>query len=529
MNRLLLLFLIFDLPLAAVGQGKLTDDERKSLLDRAAKNILSDDWLKALEHLASAKGGGPIIAKAVVYYHKRMMADASDNNAQLRFRRIIKTYRSITKAKDVPAELIPKLVFELNEVYMTPGAEIEQIKLLGELGGRAKGALRALEWIRDKQRDDVLATEARRAVAKILGLAPAEENLITGKSPNPFVNRTGEFRKLALQAGGGTVESEAAVALGLKWIVRQQSPDGHWALDGRFKDKGTPNDIAGTAFGLLPLLGAGYTHKAADDNPYDKAISKGLNFLMKRQDIKRGDFGGGGYSHALASIAMCEAYGLTKDAKLRPSAQRAINFIVFAQHPSNGGWRYAPGQEGDTSVTAWQVTALMAGHGAGLDVPAASTKGAIRFLDSCMSPDDLGYGYTGVGSTPTMSAAGLLCRQKLQGWEAEKREVIDAVKNHIRPAQPNGKNLQKNIYFYYYATQVMHQYSGEAWKKWNEDMRDGLVAGQEQNKNSANLGSWSSAGDPHAGSGGRLMITSLNLLTLEVYYRYRREASDAKK
>jgi hypothetical protein len=34
------------------------------------------------------------------------------------------------------------------------------------------------------------------------------------------------------------------------------------------------------------------------------------------------------------------------------------------------------------------------------------------------------------------------------------------------------------------------------------------------------FGSWSSAGDTYGNAGGRLMVTSLNLLTLEVYYRY---------
>jgi hypothetical protein len=100
--------------------------------------------------------------------------------------------------------------------------------------------------------------------------------------------------------------------------------------------------------------------------------------------------------------------------------------------------------------------------------------------------------------------------------------MIEGVKNHIMtPAlMPSPKALQKNVYFYYYATQVMHHYGGESWKKWNDGMRDGLVNSQESNKDSPSFGSWNSAGDPHAGSGGRLMITSLNLLTLEVYYRY---------
>jgi len=33
-------------------------------------------------------------------------------------------------------------------------------------------------------------------------------------------------------------------------------------------------------------------------------------------------------------------------------------------------------------------------------------------------------------------------------------------------------------------------------------------------------GSWDSRGDAHSGAGGRLMQTSLCLLTLEIYYRH---------
>jgi len=284
--------------------------------------------------------------------------------------------------------------------------------------------------------------------------------------------------------------------------------------------------VAGTAFGLLPLLAGGKAHKLlkdqkASDNPYDKVVMRGLEFLKRRQDPKKGDFGGGMYAHGLASIAMCEAYGLTQDPNLRPYAQKAINFIVFAQHPSNGGWRYAPGQEGDTSVTGWQVMALKSAQMAGLDVPSQSISKAISYLNTCMSPTDKGYGYTGVGSSPTMSAVGLLCRQYLQSWGPQKLEMIEGVKNHVRPLQPNANGLQKNVYFYYYATQVMHHYGGDAWKEWNKGMRDGLIKSQEtKDENNMNFGSWSSAGDPHGGAGGRLMITSLNLLTLEVYYRY---------
>ena len=70
-----------------------------------------------------------------------------------------------------------------------------------------------------------------------------------------FYGRSGATREYALRDGGGTKESEAAVTSGLQWIARHQMPDGKWMLDDpRYKDKGSANDIAGTAFGLLPLL-----------------------------------------------------------------------------------------------------------------------------------------------------------------------------------------------------------------------------------------------------------------------------------
>ena len=332
-----------------------------------------------------------------------------------------------------------------------------------------------------------------------------------------FYGRSGATREKSLREGGGTGASEAAVARGLQWIARNQFPDGSWRLDGNFQDKGSNNDIAGTAFGLLPMLAAGKTHKNSKDNPYDKPVEKGLMFLIRKQDKRTGNFGGGMYGHGIAAIAMCEAYGMTQDPALRRPAQMCINFIVTAQH-DGGGWRYAPGQAGDTSVTGWQIMALKSAQMSGLDVPEVSIRKAMKYLNSCCDTANEGYGYTGVGSTPTMSAVGLLCRQYLESWGPQNIRLIKGVDNHLKPQMVNGP--RKDIYYYYYATQVMHHFGGEAWKNWNVKMRDFLVKTQDSDNKSPNFGSWSSAGDAHGSAGGRLMITSLNLLTLEVYYRH---------
>ncbi len=57
-----------------------------------------------------------------------------------------------------------------------------------------------------------------------------------------------------------------------------------------------------------------------------------MKYLISKQG-KDGYYGGDMYSHCLASIAMCEAFGLTSDPILRISAQKAVNYIVDCQDP----------------------------------------------------------------------------------------------------------------------------------------------------------------------------------------------------
>jgi hypothetical protein len=223
------------------------------------------------------------------------------------------------------------------------------------------------------------------------------------------------------------------------------------------------------------------------------------------------------YAHALATIAICEAYGLSQDPWLRRPAQMAVDYLIRAQH-HGGGWRYHPNESGDMSVTGWVVMALKSAQMANLSVPEAKMRLAVSFINDCCS-DNEGYGYVGRGATPTMSAVGLLCRQYLQNWGSQNLRMIKGVENHLEKNMPSKGH--KNIYYYYYATQVLHHFGTDSWKRWNEKMSRLLLDTQEMTGGSQDIiGSWSSAGDRHGGAGGRLMVTSLSLLTLEVYYRH---------
>jgi hypothetical protein len=393
--------------------------------------------------------------------------------------------------------------------------------LASKATGRTKAQMqaRAVHWY--EQAAPELKGLAKARVDKRIQEAAALVRRAAVLTPGSLGGRSGAAREELLRQGGGNRESEAAVAAGLTWLVQHQALDGHWSLDAFHTHArcnctgfGQRNDTAGTALALLPLLGAGETHRKG---PHSRSVQRGLNYLLARQK-RDGDFGEGMYAQGLATIALCEAYALTTDPVLKGPAQRAINFIVQAQH-EGGGWRYVPRQPGDTSVTGWQVMALKTGQLAGLTVPKETFKDVSRFLNSVASPDDSGYGYMGPGPTPTLTAVGLLCRMLL-GAGPREASLLKGVER-LKDSPPD--RMRNSSYYCYYATQVMHHLGGEVWEDWNPKMRDLLIETQDKGTDARHphqKGSWSPTGDMHAGQGGRLMTTSFALLTLEVYYRH---------
>lgn len=335
---------------------------------------------------------------------------------------------------------------------------------------------------------------------------------------------------------GGTNETEAAVARGLAWLAAHQFEDGHWGLEdfghagdcgGRCGMEGTGrSDTGATALALLPFLGAGETHLSGR---YQATVAKGVRWLMDAQEENRGLMGSGigqMYAHGQATIVLCESYALTHDSLLRGPAQRAIDFIVAAQH-KGGGWRYTPGEPGDTSVVGWQLMALRSAQMADLNVPPETLTRAMRYLDDAQTERSRGlYSYMPDGGpSPAMTAEGLLSRQ-YAGWTKSnpllKSGVGWLLKSHLPQAN------RPDMYYWYYATQVMHHVGGSSWEEWNGRIRDILVRSQQRSGHEA--GSWVPARSSHDRVGGRLYMTALATCTLEVYYRhmplYRRQAAE---
>ncbi len=283
------------------------------------------------------------------------------------------------------------------------------------------------------------------------------------------------------------------------------------------------SDTGATGLALLPLLGAGHTH--TQKGRYQTTIQRGLTWLIKNQKSSGELWTGGGmhtlyYSHAIATMAICEAYGITGDKRLRDPAQKALTYINRSQNRVDGGWRYVLNEPSDTSVFGWQIFAMRSAHLAGLEVNKGVLKRSREYLD-LVSTDSgrTSYGYMqGTPWTPSMTAESLVCRQLL-GWSREHPSMVvgaAGIAAHLEQSQ------QRSIYYWYYATQLLHNMKGKEWEQWNHRVRETLIS-QQIGGDACDRGSWSPA-DPEpdlwGSRGGRLYETSLSLLTLEVYYRY---------
>jgi hypothetical protein len=339
----------------------------------------------------------------------------------------------------------------------------------------------------------------------------------------------------AAAGGGGGADTDAAVDAALKWLADHQLPDGSWSFDlracpscnGKCSKSGDyPDRFGATGLALLPFLGRGYTHK---EGPYQSQIKAGLKVLaaqsMEQQGKVYREGSHGLYVQGLCGIVLSEAFAMSQDDALRQPAQYALDFIMDAQDPVGGGWRYQPKQPGDTSAVGWQIMALKSGLMGYLQVRPLTIKKAAEFLDSVSPDSGATYGYTGpdhstgVGTT----AVGLLCRMYM-GWKKDHPALQRGV------AVLANKGPTQDLYYDYYATQVMHHMEGDAWIAWNNKMKAMLLSTQAKNGHEA--GSWYDGVSSGIGvhKGGRLYLTSLATLILEVYYRhaplYRTQAVD---
>lgn len=323
----------------------------------------------------------------------------------------------------------------------------------------------------------------------------------------------------------GSPVTVATVKKGLAWLARNQQRDGSWSLAGPYSNgvnRRMDNEAAATAMAMLALQGDGNTHKYGE---YKKNVAAAWRWLSKQQNsdgsfFNSASFNSRFYTHGQCTIAVCELFGMSKDESLKKPAQAAIDYCLRCQSPQ-GGWRYQPNIDSDVSVTGWIVMALQSARMAGLEVPQESLDKVTAYLDDIAQYDGSRYPYQKRGDVRlAMTAEALLMRQYL-GWNRDDPRMEAGVKWITSPEKLVNFERDRNVYFWYYATQVAHHYEGEHWKRWNNVMRK--VLPEHQVSRGKERGSWdpnNPTPDQWASNGGRLYVTCLSICMLEVYYRH---------
>ena len=430
----------------------------------------------------------------------------------------------------------------VDRITSSLGPSLDFTKTEGPIGfadaiGKVAGVVPSDQQPKIASLDLTTGTRQRRDVGG--PVTPFGTKVASVESFNRRIMRT-EGGRAPTPAGMVGPATEEAIERGLAYLEDIQNEDGSWSLQGHGGDVILRSDSAATGLCLLAFQGAGYTHR---QHQYADTVSRGLQFLIDNQktngDLYRSenetsDRNVAFYSHGIAALAMSEAYGMTQDPELKDSAQLALNYIAATQHRTRGGWRYTPQVSADTSVTGWMMMALKSGQLSGLDVSESTYKGIDRWLSVAQSPDRRDrYRYDpyapntpsqrhGSKPTPTMTSVGMLMRM-YSGWRRDTPAMQSAADYLLQypPQMGTPQSPQRDAYYWYYATQVMFHMGGDYWQKWNHSLNPVLL--ESQLEDGPRAGSWDPmlpVRDRWSVHAGRLYVTTMNLLNLEVYYRH---------
>lgn len=296
------------------------------------------------------------------------------------------------------------------------------------------------------------------------------------------------------------------------------------------------HNVAETSLSLLAFLGGGYTHRVG---AFKKTVKGALEWLKTEQD-KEGWLGRNNGSkkwmldHATGTMALCEAFAVTRDFGLKEYCQKAVNCIAKAQN-KDGGWGWEPSDgDSNTLVTGWMVLALKCAKVGRLDVPKEAFEGALKWFDSCTDPKTGRVGYRkfpgpkkpAVDSVeipeenPTMTAISVIC-SIFCGRKRRHENVmkgVDVLMKNLPQRDESGEKIDSM--YWYFGTYAIFQYGGRKWHEWNTAMKNILL--HTQRRDGCAFGSWDPEGAWWGISGGRVMSTALGSLTLQIYYRYMR-------
>ena len=367
---------------------------------------------------------------------------------------------------------------------------------------------------------------------------------------------------------GGSPKSELAVRHALQWLADHQTVEGRWdadefMLEDKYDDRpastGKGNPVTDVGLTGLALLAFEAQRNGPGTGEYGAQVASGINWLKSVQSDEGlyGEEVGNPtlYNHAIATMAMGEAYRMTERSPvLKPSLRNATNVILAAQNPY-AAWRYKlePNGGNDSSITGWMVFALKTAESGGLPVDKSAYDGAGMWFATMEDRNNGRVGYAlgddggGPGSYPSrpahlydrypaekseaLTAVALLCRifmtdsTEVKRWQDHPEyESLRKQADLVLAKRPKWDEEDGSIdmYFWYYGTFAMNQWGGKHWQQWEKALAGTLLPNQHRDDEHDNLfGSWDPVG-AWGEEGGRVYSTAICALMLEVYYRYAR-------
>jgi len=343
--------------------------------------------------------------------------------------------------------------------------------------------------------------------------------LLVVVTPGAFLHAqgTGKDPGTPSQAGLGQdkvvvdEKTEAVIRGALKWLASKQNGNGSWSATdgGRF-------EVAMTGYTLMAFLAAG---QLPEEGEYGKNVTAGMTFLLntiKGDGVIQASGSSGNeimYGHGIATIALAELYGQTKDPRIKPKLESAVRLIINCQN-NQGGWRYQPrAGDADMSVTVLQVVAVRAAKNSGIDVPQATIDRAIKYIHSCYDDGSGGFTYQPGNRSPGFARTSAAIYSLQVCGQYDDPRVLKGSKYIINIGN---KEREWFTYGHFYAAPAQYMMGGETWERWYKQIRDKLVPAVKQQ---GDLVWWEPNWDNRR-EGGTLYCTAVYTTVLAMPYHY---------
>lgn len=373
--------------------------------------------------------------------------------------------------------------------------------------------------------------------------------LRTAINTNPRRSATADAGSSKANDAIGNKEDDA-IRKAMGWFARTQETNGCWS--GRLHGtpgSGSQSPIALTGLAMLSYMSYGQTHSPSSNNTrfvkanigdHTQVMSNAVNWMLKQVTTNgalRDGEAGRMYDHSIGTYALCEAYWMTKDLKLKEPCERLIAYACRAQNPQTGGWRYrpvfeSPQEPGDLSVSGFHIMALAAAKYGGLDVPTNNVDGAKAFLKSKSSGQYGGHFRYHDPDHPdvtlTMVAVGNYCSQLLANGERNDIGRIEEGKVYLLANLPNTSRM--DYYYWFYGSYALHyiprSLQGDPWgsvqvpakARWHGALAPILLSKQVQG--GTEDGSWSPDDVRFRDGYGRHVTTAFAVLAFGAPYRF---------